>query len=232
MAELSGFEKYNQLLSQRLAEAQARASAAPTSPLGGIDPAMLALAQGFFAPTKTGAFGESVGSALGAASGPLAAMKKQQLDAQDKVNELMLAQAKLNMEAPYWQRRGLGLAGVGEGTPNSQINALKGELASYENASDETLAALEARGIDVNETKANIIAQMAEIRSRMGGKGTAGGRGGSAGVIDTSGPIPRILDSGPEGEAAVRSLGPGVEFIAPDGTKKRTPKAPEDQPRG
>ena len=70
MAELSGFEKYNQLLSQRLAEAQARASSAPTSPLGGIDPAMLALAQGFLSPTRTGGFGESVGSALGAAAGP------------------------------------------------------------------------------------------------------------------------------------------------------------------
>jgi hypothetical protein len=221
MADLSEFEKYNQLLGQRIAEAQARASSAPTSPLGGIDPAMLALAQGFLAPTKTGAFGESVGSALGAASGPLAAMKKQQLDAQDKVNELMLAQAKLNMEAPYWQRRGLGLTGAGEGTPNSQINALKGELASYVNADSETLAALEARGVDVNQVKADIIAQMAEIRSRMGGKGGDGlGEGTSS--SEDFGPIPKITDDA-KGRSRYNNLAPGSQYLAPDGSVRTKP---------
>ena len=73
-----------------------------TKPQGGIlnqiDPAWLALAQGFLAPTKTGGFGESLANAAGQLQGPLAQMKQQQLSAQDKIDKLKESQAKLAMD--------------------------------------------------------------------------------------------------------------------------------------
>jgi len=96
----TGYKQYDDLLAQAIADNQARLSAAPTSPLSNVDPVMLSLAQGFLSPTKTGGFGESLGIAAGAIQAPLAAMQKQKLDAQGKIDELQLARAKLAMEAP------------------------------------------------------------------------------------------------------------------------------------
>lgn len=92
-------------IDQMIAQQQAAATQKPTGIFGNVDPVMLGLAQGLLSPTKTGGFGESVGLGLSGASAPLAAMKKQQLDAQNKIQELQLARAKLAMEAPYWQSR-------------------------------------------------------------------------------------------------------------------------------
>jgi len=46
----------------------------------GPDPSMLALAQGFLAPTRTGSFGESLGAALGGYSSAQAAEEKRNMD--------------------------------------------------------------------------------------------------------------------------------------------------------
>ena len=96
----TGYKQYDDLLAQAVADNQAKLNAAPTSPLSNVDPVMLSLAQGFLSPTKTGGFGESLGIAAGAIQAPLAAMQKQKLDAQGKIDELQLARAKLAMEAP------------------------------------------------------------------------------------------------------------------------------------
>lgn len=66
--------------------------------LSQIDPAWLALAQGFLAPTKTGGFGESLANAAGQLQGPLAQMKQQQLSAQEKIDKLKESQAKLALD--------------------------------------------------------------------------------------------------------------------------------------
>lgn len=99
----TGYKQYDDLLGQAIADNQARLSAAPTSPLSNVDPVMLSLAQGLLSPTKTGGFGESLGIAANAIQAPLAAMQKQKLDAQGKIDELQLARAKLAMEAPMKQ---------------------------------------------------------------------------------------------------------------------------------
>lgn len=96
----TGYKQYDDLLAKAVADNQARLSAAPTSPLSNVDPIMLSLAQGLLSPTKTGGFGESIGLAANAIQAPLAAMQRQKLDAQGKIDELQLARAKLAMEAP------------------------------------------------------------------------------------------------------------------------------------
>jgi hypothetical protein len=72
----------------------------PQGVLGQLDPMKLALAQGFFAPTKTGGFGESVSNALGALQSPLKTMADQNSSIQDKIMQIRLAQAKLAGRSP------------------------------------------------------------------------------------------------------------------------------------
>ena len=67
----------------------------PQGILGQLDPMKLALAQGFFAPTKTGGFGESVSNAVGALQGPLKTMADQNSSIQDKIMQIRLARSKL-----------------------------------------------------------------------------------------------------------------------------------------
>lgn len=196
----------------------------PTGFFSNVDPVMLGLAQGFLSPTKTGGFGESIGLGLAGAQAPLEAMRKRQLDAQEKILQTRLATAKLDMEAPYWSRRGITGLG-GEGTPNAQINALKGELASLQYATPEVIAALEARGIDINEAMADIISQMSQIRTNMrsaGGKKS--GIGSDTGA--NSGGIPRITDDA-AGEEKYNQLSPGSDYIDPSGKLRRKPAVGE-----
>ena len=70
----------------------------PQGVLGQLDPMKLALAQGFFAPTKTGGFGESVSNALGSLQSPLKTMADQNSSIQDKILQIRLAQAKLKSQ--------------------------------------------------------------------------------------------------------------------------------------
>ena len=85
---------------------QANANYKPQGIFANVDPTMLSLAQGLLAPTKTGGFGESISNAAGAVAGPLAAMKQAQLTNLEKIATLKNAQARLAMEAPYYQARG------------------------------------------------------------------------------------------------------------------------------
>ena len=59
---------------------------------GGLDPAMLALAQGFFAPTKSGSTGESISNAVGQYVPAFQANEKQKTE--DAMLRLQIAQAE------------------------------------------------------------------------------------------------------------------------------------------
>ena len=85
---------------------QANANYKPQGIFANVDPTMLNLAQGLLAPTKTGGLGESISNAAGAVAGPLAAMKQAQMTNLEKIATLKNAQARLAMEAPYYQARG------------------------------------------------------------------------------------------------------------------------------
>jgi hypothetical protein len=79
---------------------------------GRIDPAMLALAQGFLAPTKTGSFGESLGAAAGAYGKAQEGEENRQ--AQLAKMRYELANARLNEEG---EAAKLGLSVAGKLTP-------------------------------------------------------------------------------------------------------------------
>lgn len=66
--------------------------------LSGVDPVMLSLASGLLSPTKTGAFGESIGLGLQAVQSPLAEARRQEAARADKLAALQNAQAKLAMD--------------------------------------------------------------------------------------------------------------------------------------
>lgn len=79
---------------------------------GRIDPAMLALAQGFLAPTRTGSFGESLGAAAGAYGKAQEGEENRQ--AQLAKMRYELANARLNEES---EAAKLGLSVAGKLTP-------------------------------------------------------------------------------------------------------------------
>lgn len=105
MVDSSGPLSAAAALDQLIAEQRAQATAAPQGVFSQLDPAVIGLAQGLLTPTKTGSFGESIGQGLAGMQGPLEAMRKQQMASKDKLTELMLAKAKLDMEMPYYQAR-------------------------------------------------------------------------------------------------------------------------------
>ena len=144
-------------LKQMIAQQQLAAQQKPTGIFGNVDPVMLGLARGFLSPTRTGGFGESIGTALAGAEGPLAALKKQQFDAQNKIQELQLARAKLAMEAPYYSARAqhyLDLGAGGEDSTNVRRNLLKSQIESLANAKP---------GVTLNPSTGKVFANDQEI---------------------------------------------------------------------
>jgi hypothetical protein len=91
MNPLQDLYNFNKQRETMLQEAQNK----PQSALGNVDPVMLAIAGGMFAPTKTGGFGESISNAANAAAGPLRAIRDQQTAAQDKQAQIKEATARL-----------------------------------------------------------------------------------------------------------------------------------------
>lgn len=72
-------------------------------PQGGPDTAMLQLAQGFLAPTRTGALGESIGSAVGNYAGALTQQRAAEMDRAQKLAQLKVTQAQLATKLPEAQ---------------------------------------------------------------------------------------------------------------------------------
>jgi hypothetical protein len=102
----------------------------PNSPL-------LALAASMFSPTKTGSFGEALGSGINSYSGALTQQRQLELDRAMKINALRNANAKVGLEVAqglYNQSlQNLGLpgqvAGAQEGLNNIELNQyLRGNL--------------------------------------------------------------------------------------------------------
>lgn len=72
-------------------------------PQSGPDPALLQLAAGFFAPTRTGSVGESIGTATNLYSGALSKQREQEFDRNAKLMQLKLTQAQLATKIPQMQ---------------------------------------------------------------------------------------------------------------------------------
>jgi hypothetical protein len=73
----------------------------------GPDPALMQLAAGFFAPTKTGSLGESIGTATQGYAGALSRQQEQNFDRATKLAQLKLTQAQLANKLPQMQMEGL-----------------------------------------------------------------------------------------------------------------------------
>lgn len=76
-------------------------------PRQGPDPALLQLAAGFLAPTRTGGFGESLGAAASGYGGALQKQQEAQFDKAAKLAQLKLTQAQLANKIPQMQMEGL-----------------------------------------------------------------------------------------------------------------------------
>jgi len=123
---------------------QANANYKPQGVLANVDPTMLSLAQGLLAPTKTGGFGESISNAAGAVAGPLAQMKQAQMTNLEKIATLKNAQARLAMEAPYYQARG-----------------------DYYGSRADALGSGDMNALDIKRTQQNIDGWNAQLRREM-----------------------------------------------------------------
>ena len=155
MADPDWLKRYDANLAPLLESYRAQAAQKPTGIFANVDPVMLGLAQGFLSPTKTGGFGESIGLGLAGAQGPLESMRKRQLDAQNKILELEAARAKMQMEAPYWARRGLT-----DGSLSASQNRLylEGKINMIENALGDKEAIKDLGFQDEQEAKAALAA--------------------------------------------------------------------------
>jgi len=123
---------------------QANANYKPQGVLANVDPTMLSLAQGLLAPTKTGGFGESISNAAGAVAGPLAQMKQAQMTNLERIATLKNAQARLAMEAPYYQARG-----------------------DYYGSRADALGSGDMNALDIKRTQQNIDGWNAQLRREM-----------------------------------------------------------------
>jgi len=200
-----------------------QAAQGPTGIFANVDPVMLGLAQGFLSPTKTGGFGESIGTALAGAQGPLEAMRKRQLSAQEKMMELDLARAKLAMEAPYYQARAahLGSGGTGDSLSSRSVT-LNRTWAILNSVSDP--ADLEMTEEQLAEAKANVARQLIELSLKGGGK--SGGGGGEEGGV--AGGIPQITNDA-KGRKAYDKIPPGGAYIDPNGNYRTKANAPGER---
>lgn len=204
-----GFKDAMSAIDQLIAQQQAVAAQKPQGIFGNVDPTMLGLARGFLSPTKTGGFGESIGLGLAGAEGPLSAMKKQQLDAQNKIQELQLARAKMAMEAPYWERR--GLTGT-DGTLSAAQNRLylEGKINMIENAMGDP-EALARLGYNSDE-EAN--AALSEFQKAYLGYGSTPSKS-SKGETKTEKPV----------EGPLKPMTSDVKSAAQDAIKRGAPKS-------
>lgn len=218
-------------IDQLIAQQKELASQKPTGFLSNVDPVMLGLAQGLLSPTKTGGFGESVASGLAGASGPLAAVKKQQLDAQSKIQELELARAKLAMEAPYYQARAAHLAGLGSGSGNS-VNQerllINSELADLSGQDwDQAINSETGQGFNDEQEFNDYKNKLRVRRHNLSNKGSSGGAGGD-GEGEAAGAIPQITNDA-KGKKAYDKIPPGGAYLDPSGQLRYKGKIPGER---
>lgn len=178
------YQAYNDLINQQVAGLQAQQSSANT-----LDPlTMLAIAQGFLAPTRTGGFGESLGNAAGQAIGPLSRARTADQDRMDKIAKLRETQVKLAMEKQRiddLNKR--AAAGYGGDPILDYSRAMAGlereaSMIGDPNALDLDTTTDEGRAEKARrmQERAAITNQMKQLRGRYFNTGAGGGGGGSA----------------------------------------------------
>lgn len=218
----SGFKNAMDVFDQLLAQQQAVAAQKPQGIFANVDPVMLGVAKGFLSPTRTGGFGESIGLGLAGAEAPLESIRKRQTDAQNKIMELQLARAKMQMEEPlisaraeYYSNKGLGGTGPSLSAQSEHLNR---QWLMLNNFSAEDLGMTEEQ---LEEAKRNVARRMIQL-DQGSSKGVSTDDGSSTG----SGPFPEVKT-----EEDYKKLGPGVTFTY-KGKQFTTPLAPANQPRG
>lgn len=209
MADPAWLQQYDRDLAPLLESYRAQAAQKPQGIFANVDPVMLGLAQGFLSPTKTGGFGESIGLGLAGAQGPLESMRKRQMDAQNKILELQAARAKMAMEAPYWERR--GLTGT-DGSLSAAQNRLylEGKINMIENAMGDP-EALARLGYSSDE-EAN--AALSEFQKAYLGYGSTPSKA-AKGQAKTEGTV----------EGSLKPMTSDVKSKAQDAIKRGAPKS-------
>ena len=214
------------ILNDVITQNQAAAQEKPSGIFSNVDPVMLGLAQGFLSPTKTGGFGESMGLGLAGAQAPLEALRKRQMDAQEKIMNARLAIAKLDMEAPYYQARAdyYGVGGPRSGASGDRENRLiYTTLLNDANKLmwDDDRPPINPITMQPFTSEDELEQFKSMIRSKLYRSGVGLGADEGAPAED-SGPIPKISDDA-KGRSRYNSLAPGSQYIAPDGTVRTKP---------
>lgn len=204
---VSPLAAYNDLINQQIAQySQPRGS--------DLDPlTMLAVAQGFLSPTRTGSFGESVGNAAGMAIGPLSKARAADQDRMDKIARLRETQVKLALE----QQRINDLnarAAAGTGDPildySRAMAGLEREAAMIgdPNALDIDTSTEEGRAEKARrmQDRTAITNQMKALRSRyFSGAGAGAAPKGDTGEGDGTEAKRPAAQPGPSGAAPAQA---------------------------
>jgi hypothetical protein len=119
-------ESYNMALQQLMSTLESRQNK-------GYNPTLLAIAEGMFAPTATGSFGEGIGQAAKAVRGAQAEQQKEQMDTAQMRLQIAQAQREQSQLAAaqkaFRQTTGLaptqGAAGQATGQPTGQTQDMK-----------------------------------------------------------------------------------------------------------
>jgi hypothetical protein len=208
---ISPLAAYNDFINQQITQLQAPQQQ-------GVDPmAMLALAQGFLSPTRTGSFGESVGYAAGAAMGPLSKARQADQDRIDKIAKLRETQVKLALEQQRINDLNTRAAAGGSTDPildySRAMAGLEREASMIGDPNALDLDTNTAEGLAEKnrrlQERAAITNQMKALRSRyfntMGaGTGAGAGAGADAKPADDETPT-RRQGSGSSGAATDNS---------------------------
>lgn len=145
----------------------------------GLDPAMLALAQGFFAPTKSGSTGESISNAVGQYVPAYQANEKQKNE--DMMLRLQVAQAdrqqalKTQAQKQFQQVAGIAPMGAPTGAPTgTQANASQKNPEQMSTVSMKDALAFIAANPDQPEMGKTLIeaAKMGSERYKIAQNGT------------------------------------------------------------
>jgi len=230
LQDLYNFNKQREALLQ---ESQSK----PQSPLGNVDPVMLAIAGGMFAPTKTGGFGESISNAANAAAGPLRAIREQQTAAQDKQAQIKEATARLWLMQQKQDRD----AELGPSVEDLARVANAEKLYREQfNLDDRTLrnprtgeikpdkqAEYERRNRAFEEAMKPFKDALAKKQARAGGVGQGAGGSGNSGGGGGAISLESIPKEGfiyiPRSEQERNALPPNSQYRDPDGTVRTKP---------
>lgn len=222
MAEISPLQAYmaaNQKRIDQLSQPQQQ----------GLDPLMmLAIAQGFLSPTRTGSFGESIGNAAGQAIGPLSKARAADQDRMDKIDKLRETQVRLALEQQRINDLNARAAAGYDRDPSlvygSIMPGLTQELKAYPDPDeliglDQTTPEGKARADELRRRRADILQAMEIQRQKLlGGSSRSGAQGEGQGQGQPAPARPQQSGGGtraPQPSAAVGAARPGQTGLVP-----------------